>query len=125
MFPPVFEVVSADSDVQSNLGSSPCRFYPFGEAPQNVTSPYGVWGVVTGTPENYVNQVPDLDTWVVQIEVFAKTASAARDAAEAVRNVIEPLAHIVAWRGESRDAETRLYRYSFDVDWMVSRETQS
>jgi hypothetical protein len=84
-----------------------------------------VWSVVTGSPENYINEVPDFDTWAIQIEVFAETADAARDAAEALRNAIEPEAHVVAWRGESRDVETRLYRYSFDVDWMVSRETQS
>lgn len=125
MFPPVFQTVAADSDCQTNLGVTPTRFYPFGEAPTGVAKPYAVWSVVTGSPENYINEVPDFDTWAIQIEVFAETADAARDAAEALRNAVEPEAHVVAWRGESRDVETRLYRYSFDVDWMVSRETYS
>jgi hypothetical protein len=90
-----------------------------------VAKPYAVWSVVTGSPENYINEIPDFDVWAIQIEVFAETADASRNAAEALRNAIEPEAHVVAWRGESRDVETRLYRYSFDVDWMVSRETQS
>ena len=42
----------------------------------------------------------------------------------ALRDAVEPVAHIVAWRGESRDVDTRLYRYSFDVDWLVNRNKE-
>lgn len=125
MYPPIFEVVAADSDVQTNLGVSPTRFYPFGEAPQGVSTPYAVWQFVTGSPENYLNQVPDLDSMSIQVDVFADTASDARDVAQALRDAIEPHAHIISWRGEQREEDTRSYRVSFDVDWLVSRETVS
>lgn len=125
MYPPVFETVSADSDVQSNLGTSPCRFYLYGEAPPQVEKPYAVWQFITGLPQNYINQVPDIDSMSLQIDIYASTAAEARDVAQALRDAIEPSAHITSWRGESRDEETRNYRYSFDVDWIVSRETQS
>lgn len=125
MYPPIFETVSADSDVQTNLGSSPCRFYPFGEAPQNVAKPYAVWQFISGSPENYLGQVPDIDSMSLQIDVYATTASNARDVAQALRDAIEPHAHIISWRGEDRDTETRNYRVSFDVDWLVSREAVS
>lgn len=121
MYPPVFETVAADTAAQALLGVNPTRFYPAGEAPQGVSSPYAVWRTVTGFPENYLDKTPDIDTYTIQVEVFASTLSAARGAAEAVRDAVEPLAHIVAWRGESRDVDTRLYRFSFDVDWMVNR----
>jgi hypothetical protein len=125
MYPPIFEIVSADSDVQTNLGTSPTRFYPFGEAPPRVQKPYAVWQMITGFPENYLGQVPDLDAYSIQVDIYAETADGARDVAQALRNAIEPSAHIIAWRGEERDPDTRNYRVSFDVDWLVSRETTS
>jgi hypothetical protein len=125
MYPPIFEIVAADSDVQTNLGASPTRFYPFGEAPPNVIKPYAVWQFVTGIPENYISEVPDTDTMSIQIDAFAESASQVRDVAQALRDAIEPHAHVVSWRGESRDPDTRNFRISFDVDWIVSRETQS
>jgi len=125
MYPPIFEVVSADSDVQTNLGVSPTRFYPFGEAPTGVDKPYAVWQFVTGIPENYINEIPDTDTMSIQVDVFADTALQVRDVAQALRDAVEPHAHVVSWRGESRDPDTRNYRISFDVDWIVSRETYS
>jgi len=125
MYPPIFETCAADADVQSNLGVSPTRLYPFGEAPAGVTKPYAVWQMITGLPENYLGQVPDMDSFSIQVDVYGPTVDAVRDAAEALRNAIEPVAHIIAWRSESRDPETRNYRYSFDVDWFVDRELVS
>ena len=121
MFPPVFERAAVDSTVQVHFGRDPTRLYPAGEAPAGVTAPYAVWRVISGSPGNTLGHTPDLDAWTVQAEVFAATASAARAAARALRDAVEPVAHIVAWRGESRDVDTRLYRYSFDMDWLVNR----
>ena len=125
MYPPIFEVVAADSNVQSNLGVSPTRFYPFGEAPQNIVKPYAVWQIITGLPENYINQIPDLDTFSLQIDCYAQTADAVRDVAQALRDAIEPMAHVIAWRGEERDPDTRYFRIGFDVDWKIGREAVS
>lgn len=125
MYPPIFEVCSAHSDVQTNLGSSPCRLYPFGEAPQNVTAPYAVWQLVGGQPENYIDQVPDMDSWSLQIDVYASSVSAARSAGQALRDAIEPTAHITAWGGEGRDPDTNLYRLLISVDWWVDRDSVS
>lgn len=122
MFPPIFAICSVDSNVQSYLGSSPCRFYPFGEAPQRVELPYAVWQTISGAPEKYLSQRPDIDRFTLQIDVYAASATQARDAAEALNYAIEPYAHIIGWRGESRDADTDHHRYSFDVDWLVKRD---
>lgn len=121
MYPPIFAIVSVDEGVQSKLGTSPVRVYPFGEAPDNVELPYAVWQTITGSPENYVSNAPDLDLFVLQIDVYGETGSEVREAAEALRDVIELSAHIVAWRGESRDTESKHFRYSFDVDFFVNR----
>lgn len=121
MYPPIFQLISADADAKKALGASPVRFYPFGAAPENVALPYAVWQTVGGYPENYLAEVPDIDQYMVQVDVYATTATSARSTAEALRDAIEPSAHIAAWRGESKDAETGHYRYSFDVDFLTPR----
>tara|TARA_R110001606_G_scaffold68797_1_gene157164 strand:+ start:11139 stop:11516 length:378 start_codon:yes stop_codon:yes gene_type:complete len=125
MFAPIFQAVAASAAATAFLGNSPTRLWPFGDAPEPTESgyalPYAVWQTVSGSPENYINQVPDIDAYTIQVDVYALTGSSARATAEALRDAIEPHAHIVGWRGESREKDTKLYRYSFDVDWLVKR----
>ena len=121
MYPPIFSLVSADVTVKSLLGSNPVRVFPFGSAPDRVSLPYAVWQLVSGEPENYIGNTPDMDSFIVQVDVYADTPSQAREAAEALRDAIEPHAHIIAWRGESRDRDTKNFRYSFDVEFLTAR----
>lgn len=120
MYPPIFSIVAADAGVQALLGTSPVRFFPFGQAPDEVSMPYGVWQIVSGGPENYLTDTPDIDGWLVQVDVYATRGSWARSAAEALRDAIENQAYIVAWRGESKE-EDRIFRYSFDVEFLTER----
>lgn len=121
MFPPVFSVCAGSSAVKAALGTSPVRLYPFGQAPQDVALPYAVWQVVSGGPENLICEAPDLDIYLVQVDVYAATEATALSAAKALRDAIEPVAHIISWRGESVDATTNHRRFSFDVEWHVPR----
>lgn len=127
MFPPLFETLNASSAVKAVLGSNPLRVYPFGMAPQNPTLPYAVFQTVAGSPENRLDCVPDMDGFVVQIDVYGdggegkKGATQARNAAKAIRDAIEPVAYVTAWRGEDRDRDTFNYRFSFDVSFLTSR----
>lgn len=121
MFPPIYEVCAASPAVTSLLGTNPVRLFAFGEAPQNEARPYAVWQMVTGSPENYVGDRPDIDRYLIQIDVYAVGGATSRSVALALRDAIEPGAHIVGWRGEGRDPDTRMYRYSFDVEWFVNR----
>lgn len=121
MFPPIFQVCAASDAIKAVLGVSPTRLYPFGEAPQGVALPYAVWQTVAGTPENYLGTRPDADSYTLQVDVYGSSADSVRNAAQALRDAIEPHAHIVGWRGESRDPQTKNYRFSFDVDWIVRR----
>lgn len=125
MYPPVFEVCAASPDVQTNFGLTPCKIYPYGEAPKNLSLPYAVWQVVNGSPENCISNVPDIDSYTLQINVYAETVSAVRDAAKAIRDAIEPHAYVTGWGGEGRENDTDYYRYVFLVDWFVERETVS
>lgn len=121
MTAPIFQVCAADPAVTALLGSNPTRLYPFGEAPQGVAMPYAVWQVVSGAPENYLAATPDIDGYTLQIDVYATEATEARQVTAALRDAIEPHAHITRWTGESTDPDTGHKRSSFDVDWLVHR----
>ncbi|MCF5806182.1 MULTISPECIES: DUF3168 domain-containing protein [Pseudomonas syringae group] len=118
---PIFSVCAANSAVTALLGSSPTRLYPFGEAPEGVAKPYAVWQLITGSPENYLSGRPNVDGFTLQVDIYGDTASSARNVTEAIRNAIELTAYITRWGAESRDTGTKLYRSSFDVDWLVHR----
>lgn len=121
MFPPLFQTAAADSAVQSLLGTDPVRLWPFGEADPAPTYPYAVWQIITGIPQNYLGQPPDVDSFGIQVDVYAKSAEEARAVAQVLRAAIEPAAYVTAYNGEFRDTITRNYRYSFSVDWIVTR----
>ena len=121
MYPPLFAICAADSTLTALIGTNPVRCFPFEEAKQGVALPYMVWQVIAGIPENYINQAPDTDNVVVQVDIYGATVASARDVAIAARDAIEPHAHITSWRGESQDEETKLYRVSFDVEWWLNR----
>lgn len=63
MYPPIFTLLSAAAGVTSIIGSSPCRAYPFGNAPDGVTKPYITWQNIGGSPENYLKDAPNIDRY--------------------------------------------------------------
>jgi len=121
IFPPIFEICSTDSAVMAELGIDPVRLFPYGRAPQYPEKPYAVWQLIGGAPENYLDCPPDIDSFTIQVDVYADDDEAADAAAVALRDAIEPYAYIVNWRGDLRDPETNHYRKSFDVDWWKYR----
>jgi len=127
MTPPIFDVVSQSARVRELLGS-PVRLYPAGQntdAP--VVYPYAVWQLIGGAPVSYLAGRPDADSYTLQVDVYCDDKpntnglARVRDAAAALRDAIELSCYVTSWRGESRDAETKSFRISFDVDWIVPR----
>lgn len=121
MMPPIFPVVAASAAVKSVLGAVPVRFFPFGEAPQGVVLPYSAWQIVGGSPENYLGDLPDVDDCTVQVDVYAATIDSANAALLALRDAIEPKAHITLWLGTKRDPDTGHWRATFRLDWIAQR----
>lgn len=124
MAPPIFSICAADPAVTALLGQMPTRLFKFGHAPQNVQYPYAVWRTVGGSPENYLGNRPDCDTYTLQVEVYATQSQGtemAEQIAAALRDAIEPHAHIVSWLGDDVDPETKNYVVRFRVDWIVHR----
>ncbi|SDF69822.1 Protein of unknown function [Onishia taeanensis] len=121
MLPPIFTICAADAAVTALLGSDPTRLHPFGKAPQRVALPYAVWRIPTGAPENYLDSAPDVDRWRLQVDVYAGNGNDATAVTEALRDAIEPHAHIVRWGDTDTDPETGNRHISFDVSWHVPR----
>ncbi|MAG66609.1 MAG: hypothetical protein CMK74_12180 [Pseudomonadales bacterium] len=120
MIAPIYPVCAASAAVQAVLGSPP-SLWPFGEVPEGTTYPYAVWQSIGGGPENYINQTPDMDSYSLQVDVYGNTSESVTDVAHALRDAIEPHAHITSWLGQSKDPETKRYRYTFSVDWFARR----
>lgn len=121
MIAPIFKVCAASPAVTALIGSNPVRLYPFSLQDDVVAYPYVVWQNISGEPENYLDRRPDADSYTLQVDVYADTVTSATAVATALRDAIEPHAYITRWGGQSRDPETKRYRYSFDVDWIVLR----
>lgn len=117
---PIFQALSVDVDVLAALGAPP-RVYGWGQAPEGVARPYLVWQVVTGSPGNNLSDRPDFDQRNIQIDIYGDTSQSVEAAALAVRDALEAHVHITGWHGEGRDEPTDLYRFTFAVDWFVSR----
>lgn len=121
MIPPIFTICAAVPAVTNLIGLSPVRLYPFGLAPQGVLKPYVTWQTISGSPENYLGNLPDADSWTVQVDVWADTAAKVLDVARALRDALEPNAYITGWGNQSQERDTMLYRYPFTVDFIVTR----
>lgn len=126
--PPVFEVAKASSEVTALLGVNPTRLWPFGEAPRDANgvpasaTPYAVWQLSYGTPQNTLSCPPDIDNAGVQVDAYAKTAAQARAVANALSEAYEDAYHhVVSWNGEFMDDPTRLFRVSFTVEFWTPR----
>jgi hypothetical protein len=118
MLPPIFAVCAASAAVTALLGTAPTRLYPFGEAPQGVALPYAVWqGLPGGGPLNHLGDRPDMDQWLLQVDVYARTVADATAVVEALRDAIEPHAYITRWGTQETDRDTGHRRLGFDVSW--------
>lgn len=121
-YPPVFTTCNSSLAVNDTLGGSDrLRLFPFNEAPRSELRTYAVWQVVAGEPGNYLGDLPDMDQYTLQFDIYSASADDARGAAIALRDAIEPVAHITVWEGETRDPKTGSFRFTFIVDWFVSR----
>lgn len=119
---PFFTLCKADPTVRSLLGGALPRIYPFGTAPQDVAKPYAVYQEIAGNPFNMLSCRPGEDRVMLQVDVYALKQDDSTKIARAIRYAIEQDSYIVAYRGEIREPETKSYRTSFDVDWIVHRD---
>jgi hypothetical protein len=118
--PPLHSILFASSEVKALIGT-PIRLYPFGHAVQGVAKPYVTWQSITAIPDNSLNQLPDIDDFRVQVDVWAATEASCYQVAEAVRDAVEPYAQMINSGGTTRDPETGAYRYLLEFQFFHPR----
>ena len=125
MLPPIFAILSADSNVRSLVGTAPVRIYRHGAAPQATLVPYVTWSVISGTPQNTLSELPKVDACTVQIDCWTNDPGTVEDLAVAVRAALEPVAHMTGFGPNSRDFETQRYRLTMQFDYWLDRDASS
>jgi len=118
---PIFKACTTSAEVLRIFGTNPTRVYPFGLVEQPPQRPYVVWQTIGGEPAQYLGDRPDVDGYSLQIDVYTDDPASLLSAARAIRDAIEGQAYVTRWGDQVKDPETKLYRYSFDVDWLVLR----
>lgn len=129
MIPLIFEYVRASQPARALIGANPVRFWPFASAPQpgeaSYRVPYAVWRLVSGTAQDYLSDLPDTDSSMIQIDAWAETPSDARVLMLVLRDAIEPHQNggSTTYNGEDRDPDTGMYRWSFNVEFWQDRQS--
>ena len=125
MLPPVFQWLRASANVTALIGSGPTRAYRHGSAPQDVAGPYVTWFVVSGVPQNVLDEPPRVDAITVQVDCWSDntgTGSSGVDVlARAVRDALEPHGHMTAIVVDERDQQTERYRIGLSFDFWLPR----
>ena len=125
MIPPVFQTLKASSQVKAIVGTNPPRIYRHQSAPQDTSRPYITWAVIATVPENNLSDLPPADRMPLQIDCWHQTDTGVEALAEAVRDAIEPFAHMTGLVVDLREPETKLFRMSLQFDWWLMREELS
>lgn len=118
MLPPVFQTLTNNSPVNAIVAD---RIYRHSNAPQGVNKPYITWGIISGVPENSLSDIPDIDRLPIQVDCYHQTDAGIEELAIAVRNAIEPIAHMTNIPINERETETKLYRITLEFDWWLKR----
>lgn len=122
MLPPIFNVLIGSPAVTAIVGvGTNARIYGAGRVPPDTTKPYIVWQIISANPDNNLSDTPEQDDQRVQVDIYAKDQVQSRLLATAARNAIEAVMHIVYGPWDQYEADTALYRWSFDVSWLLDR----
>lgn len=117
MTPPVYAALMADATVASMTG---------GRIRQDVGNPdegapYIVWGLLSAAPEMTTQRRAPADRCSISVDVFARDEAERETLTRAAREALEPHGHILTIQSLGKDAETRLWRMTFDMDWFINR----
>jgi hypothetical protein len=121
MLPPVFNTLQAALPVTAIVGN---RVFRHGTAPQGVRQPYVTWFAVNVGPENTLSETPAVDRVTIQLDIWCGGSDGdalCEQAAEAIRDAIETVAHVTNQPIDARDPQTKLWRHAIEADWFFGR----
>jgi hypothetical protein len=92
------------------------------QAIEGAVAPYAVWTIVSAVPENQISGAPETDNARIQIDTYSKTQSQSRQMCELAQAAVEATAaNVIFGPTETREADTKLWRWSFDSSWWNNR----
>lgn len=101
--------------LEAALASITTRVYRT-EAAENAVAPYAVWTIVSAVPENQISGAPETDNARVQIDCYSMSQSQSRAMCDLAQAAIEDTsANVIFGPVESREADTKLWRWQFDA----------
>ena len=115
----LFALVKASPECQALLGSSPVRFFEFGQAPQLEIAPYATFQHITGSPYNNLSGPAPADHITAQIDVWTNDSPTCKAVANAIRNAVENNCHVTSWLGTNK--EEGFFRTTFSVQFIELR----
>lgn len=118
MIPPVYQVLTAVPAIVAIVGD---RIFGSGVATQDKSRPYIVWQIVSANPDNNLSDTPEQDAQRVQVDVYSISEQICRQLETLVRDALEAQMHIVYGPWNDYEVETKLYRWSQDVSWLLDR----
>jgi hypothetical protein len=118
MLPPIYSTLRSSSAVVNIVGNS---IYRHGAAPQGQTAPYITWSLVFGQPENTLSELPQIDSMQLQVDCWHAKDAGVEELATAVRNALEPYAHMTGSILDEQEPDTKLYRMTLQFDWWLNR----
>jgi hypothetical protein len=119
MIPPIYQLLAASPAVVAIVGD---RIGECGEVMPTETRPYLTWLMVSSVPDNVLEggRAPD-DHASVQIDLYHTGMPGLRALSEAARSAVESECVVTSVGPCDRDAETRLYHFRLEADYIVTR----
>ena len=118
MIPPVYDLLAASPAVVAIVSD---RIGAHGQVLPSETRPYITWQIISGTADNTLDKgrAPN-DRATVQIDCYHNTEPGLRSLSDAVRSAVESDSYYVGLVADERDAETRLFRYALQFDFVLT-----
>lgn len=121
MLPNIYQILRTSNAVKAIVGTNPSRIYRHESAPQDGSKPYITWFIITGSPENTLSELPNIDQISVQLDCWHQTDSGVESLAVAVRDAMETTSHMTNIVINEREPETKLYRIGMQFDVWLDR----
>jgi hypothetical protein len=110
--PQVQQALAASSALTTIVGTRISQ----GIAPEDQTRPYVVWSIPSAAPENNLSDRPEEDDQRIQVDCWSTSQSQCRQMAQAAADACEGIGHIVFGPWSDYEADTKLHRWSFDLE---------
>lgn len=118
MYAPVHATLIADSTVLGYVGT---EIYRHDDAAAERSGDYLTWSVIL-TPENELSDIPGIDRQTVTVNVWSDDDARVELIARAVRDAMEPIAHMIGSPVDNRDrGVSKKYRIALQFDWWYPR----